>query len=159
MIYKNSIMKYVFSGALGGVAYGVLMGLILQNEELIVPLGAMFAVLFIAGLTGFSKHLEKKMEGKRQEIAAQRRIICEGPANHKDGSNSVGGWLFLTEFGLEFYPHNMNFSGRNLAIPVGDIVRIEIKGNKLVIYTRLNYTFTFVVNKADSWQQSILYRR
>ena len=67
----------------------------------------------------------------------------------------IGGWLFLSEDAIEFYPHKMNIGGQNISILIDDISNIETKSGQLKIHTKANETFTFVVNKANLWKQSI----
>lgn len=131
------------------------MGLFLRNITAGIIGGVLFGVLFTACIAIFSNHIEKKSEHLRDEISKVRKIICEGPANHKKGGNAIGGWLFVSEDAIEFYPHKMNIGGQNIPILLDDISDVETKFNQLKIHTKTNETFIFVVNKANLWKQSI----
>lgn len=155
MVYKNGIREYVWMCVVGGAAYGFLMGLFFQDMVAGLVAGVLFGVLFTAAMALFGRGQEKKANEMRWQISLNRRIICDGPANHKDGANAIGGWLFLTEFGLEFFPHKMNVGGQNLAIPAADILRVDTKRNQIIVYTRLGAVITFVVNQAPAWQQHV----
>jgi hypothetical protein len=155
MIYKNGIREWALLCCVCGLVYGVLMGVFWGNITIGIIAGILFGVLFTVGMAIFSKHLEKKSEHLRAEISKVRKIICEGPANHKKGVNAIGGWLFLSEDAIEFYPHKMNIGGQNISILIDDISNVETKSNQIKIHTKTNETFTFVVNKAKLWKQSI----
>ena len=131
------------------------MGLFWGNMTMGIRAGVLFGVLFTVTMAIFTKHIEKKSVHLRAEISKVRKIICEGPANHKKGVNAIGGWLFLSEDAIEFYPHKMNIGGQNIPILLDDISNVETKSNQLKIQTKEKVTFTFVVNKAKLWKQSI----
>ena len=155
MVYKNGIKELALMCCGCGLAYGVLMGLFGSNMTMGIIEGVIFGVLFTVAMAIFTKHIEKKSEHLRAEISKVRKIICEGPANHKKGVNAIGGWLFLSEDAIEFYPHKMNIGGQNIPILLDDILDVKTKSNQLKIHTRSNETFIFVVNKANLWKQSI----
>lgn len=155
MVYKNGIKEWALMCCGCGLAYGVLMGLFWSNMTKGIIAGVLFGVLFTVTMAIFTKHIEKKSVHLRAEISKVRKIICEGPANHKKGVNGIVGWLFLSEDAIEFYPHKMNIGGQNIPILLDDISNVETKSNKLKIQTKENVTFTFVVNKAKLWKQSI----
>lgn len=155
MVYKNGIKEWAIMCCGCGLAYGFFMGLFWGDMTMGIIAGVLFGVLFTLCMALFSKHIEKKSEHLRAEISKVRKIICEGPANHKKGANAIGGWLFLSEDAIEFYPHKMNIGGQNIPILIDDIANIETKSNQLKIHTKANETFIFVVNKANLWKQSI----
>ena len=155
MVYKNGIKEWAIICCSCGLVYGVLMGLFLGSMITGIIAGVLFGVLLTVCLAIFSKHIEKKSEHLRAEISKVRKIICEGPANHKKGVNAIGGWLFLSKDAIEFYPHKMNIGGQNIPILLDDISDVETKLNQLKIHTKTNETFIFVVNKANLWKQSI----
>lgn len=158
MIYKNGIKEWALLCCSGGLVYGVVMGLFLGNMTIGIIAGILFGVLYTVCMAIVSKLLEKKFKHLRAEISKSRKIICEGPANHKKEVNVIGGWLFLSEDTIEFYPHKMNIGGQNIPILLGNISNVETKSNQLKIHTKTNETFTFVVNKANLWKQSITKR-
>lgn len=163
MVYKIGIKKLALICCGCGLAYGVFMGLrfgnmtvgIIAGVLVGVLFGVLFGVLLPVCMAIFSKYIEKKSEPLRAEISKVRKIICEGPANHKKGVNAIGGWLFLSEDAIEFYPLKMNIGGQNIPILLDDISDVETKSNQLKIHTKTNETFIFVVNKANLWKQSI----
>lgn len=139
MINKNGIKQYAIIWCLSGLLIGPLIGLIygLTSYNLKtgiiagIAAGVSFGVLFTLAIALFSKYLEKKSERKRAEISKDRTIICEGPANHIIGLNAIGGWLFLTEKSIEFYPHKVNIGGRNINIPSNDVIDATTIINRL----------------------------
>lgn len=155
MIYKNGIKEWAIMCCGCGLVYGVLMGLSWGNMTTGIIAGVLFGVLLTVCMAIFSKHIEKESEHLRAEISKVRKIICEGPASHKKGVNAIGGWLFLSEDAIEYYPHKMNIGDQNIPILLDDISDVETKLNQLKIHTKTNETFIFVVNKANLWKQSI----
>lgn len=155
MVYRNGIKEWALMCCGCGLVYGVLMGLFWGNLTMGIIAGVLFGILFTVCMAIFVKHIEKKSKHLRDEISQVRKIICEGPANHKKGVNAIGGWLFLIEDAIEFYPHKINIGGQNISIRIDDISNVETKSNQLKIHTKENETFTFVVNKANLWKQSI----
>jgi hypothetical protein len=155
MVYKNGIKEWTLMCCGCGLAYGFFISLFYGDMTMGIIAGVLCGTLFTLCRAIFSKLIEKKSAHLRAEISKVRKIICEGPANHKKGANSIGGWLFLSEDAIEFYPHKMNIGGQNIPILIDDILNIETKSKQLKIHTKANETFTFVVNKANLWKQSI----
>ena len=83
------------------------------------------------------------------------KIYTDGATSGNGKVNAIGGWLFLSEDAIEFYPHKMNIGGQNIPILLDDISDVETKLNQVKIHTKTNETFIFVVNKANLWKQSI----
>ena len=155
MVYKNGIKVYVITGCCAGLFYGFFMGLFLNNMKSGAMSGLLFGVFFTLCTALSGKHFEKKFRRHRAEISKVRKIICEGPANHKKGANAIGGWLFFSEDTMEFYPHKMNIGGQNISILTDEIVSVETRAQQLKIHTKTGENFTFIVNKAKLWKQSI----
>ena len=125
------IIQYGFvAGAIGGVSAGLLFG------------GAM---------TLFTRGTEKKFAKMRAEIAADRRIICDGGATWQ----GIGGWMFFTAGGLEFYPHKLNHGSQNFAIPTEELVSVTVKRNMVSVTLRNGGEVAVVVSHAKEWQAQI----
>ena len=155
MVYRNGFKEYAIICGAGGGTYGLIMGLFFGDLMLGLMCGVLFGVLFTLFLWIFSNHVEKKSQYIRSEIAKTTHIICEGPANHQRGANAIGGWLFLTDYALDFFPHKVNIGGRSIPIYIDDIAGVEVKSNKLIIHTKAYETYISVVNKANLWRQSL----
>ena len=156
MVYKNGTKEYIVLFCTSAIIYGVLMGTYYHNMIAGVFAGLVFGVVFTVATSVFGKRFEKKAAVLREEISKVREVICDGPANHQKGFNGIGGWLFLTEDAIEFYPSKMNFGGQNIPILLDDITNVQAKSNRLKVYTKKNGTYTFVVNKADLWLRTII---
>ena len=152
MIYKTSWKEYLIRGVIVGgilcIICSIWRGVIFGGIVMLSGVLSFFVVMM------FCSKLEKRVESIRVEISKLRNIVCEGPANLKNGINSVGGWLFLSEDALEFYPHKMNIGGDDTAILLDDIVNVETKVNQIIIQTK-NKTFKFVVSRSNLWKKSI----
>lgn len=146
MVYKNTWKTYLFVALFTGALYGFLMGLVYMSVVRGLLMGILFGSLFTVAIAVINHFTEKKFVQKRAEISSQRRIICDGAATH----NGNGGWMFLTEFGLEFYPHKLNFSTNRLIIPLGSITGLSVKSNRVEISTT-GGVFSIVVVKATDW--------
>ena len=106
MTYKNGIREYLLLAVCYGVPMGIIFGLWQKSVLVGIISGAMCGILYGVIMFLFVKSQEKKFDKMREQIASERKIICDGGAT----LHGNGGWLFLTEEGLEFYPHKINFS-------------------------------------------------
>jgi len=151
MTYKTGFKGYFLLGVCYGVPMGVVFGLMFMSAVLGLVTGVLAGVLFGGGMFLASKIAERKFDKKRAEIAAQRRIICDGAATIQGN----GGWMFLTDFGIELYPHKLNFSTKELMLPLAMIAGVRTKGNKIVIATWDRIEFHIVVAKNKEWKAQI----
>ena len=129
MTYKNGIKEYTLTGVVFGVPMGILFGLMHLSLLLGVITGFLCGFLFALLMFLFVKYQEKKFDKKRIEIAKERKIICDGAAT----INGNGGWVFFTENGLEFYPHKINISTKEIVIPINTIKRVNTYRNQIII--------------------------
>ena len=156
MVYKNGIKEYTLTMFVFGIPMGILLGLMHMSLLYGLFSGLICGGLFTLLIFLFVKIQEKKNAIRRLEIAKERKIFCDGGATY-DGN---GGWLFFTEYGLEFYPHKLNFSNEYLMIPLSSIRTVSTNKNQLVvektaISTSDNAKFTIIVSHGDEWVQQI----
>lgn len=151
MIYRNGIKEYSLMALLFGIPMGLLFGI--RSLSLIVGVifGVLSGFLFAFLMFLFVKFQEKKFDKKREEIAKERKVICDGGATVQ----GTGGWMFFTEQGIEFYPHKINFSQENLMIPMNMIESVKTNKNQIIINTTENLTFAIVVSHNKEWKQQI----
>lgn len=132
------IHRSVASGVINGIIFGIVLGIVMS--------------VYISNMSASS---ERKVQPLRNEILKRRRIICEGPANHKQ-KTVIGGWLFLSEDALEFYQHTRNgVEGANIAILLDDITNVETRKNLLIIHS-VQGVNQFVVYYPNEWKTTIL---
>jgi hypothetical protein len=126
-LWQKSVLVGIISGAMCGILYGVIMFLFVKSQE-------------------------KKFDKMREQIASERKIICDGGAT----LHGNGGWLFLTEFGLEFYPHKVNFSRQEMRISLKSINAASVLGKSILISVK-EYTnaITIIVTHNKEWQKQI----
>ena len=151
MIYRNGFKEYALSALVFGIPMGVLFGLSKGNPAVGVVYGVFTGLLFSLVLFAFIKLQERQFDKKRAEIAAERRIVCDGGATVRGN----GGWMFLTERGIEFYPHKINFSRKELMIPLGKIESVTTRRNQLVLELSDAPSLMIVVSHCKEWQQQI----
>ena len=151
MIYKNGIKEYTMTTLLFGAPMGLLFGLMYQSVLLGVITGILCGFLFSLLLFLFVKTQEKVYDKKRLEISKERNIICDGGATIQ----GTGGWMFFTEYGLEFYPHKINVSQENIMIPLQVIKSVKTTKNQLVVDTTENATLAIVVSHNKEWVEQI----
>ena len=154
MVYKNGFKEYLGTFVYCTVVYGVLMGLFNNNMTSGIISGVVFGAIFTLFLAFFAKSTEKKSAKIRAEIAEDRDIICEGPATYQKGA-AAGGWLFLSDCALEFFPHKMNIGGTSVLINLGNITKVATGFNRIKIYTEGGNVYSFTVNKAKLWMKAI----
>jgi hypothetical protein len=126
-LWQKSVLVGIISGAMCGILYGVIMFLFVKSQE-------------------------KKFDKMREQIASERKIICDGGAT----LHGNGGWLFLTEYGLEFYPHKVNFSRQEMRISLKSINAASVLGKSILISVK-EYTnaITIIVTHNKEWQKQI----
>ena len=151
MIYKNGIKEYTMTTLLFGCPMGFLFGIMHQNALLGVISGVSCGCLFTLFVFLFIKIQEKKYDKKRFEIAKERRVVCDGAATIQGN----GGWMFFTEYGLEFYPHKINLSQKVLMIPIDTIKSVKTNKNQIIVDTIENLKFEIVVSHNKEWIEQI----
>ena len=151
MIYKNGIKEYSLTTVLFGVPMGILFGLSKLSFIVGVISGVLSGLLFTLLMFLFIKIQEKKFDKKRIEIAKERKIICDGGAT----INGNGGWMFLTENGIEFYPHKINISTEEIKIPTNIIEAVKTHKNQIVVSTANKSTVAIVVSHNKEWKKQI----
>ncbi len=150
MIYKNGIKEYTLTGVLFGIPMGIAFGFMHLDLLLGIISGILCGFLFALLIFIFVKYQEKKFDKKRIEIAKVRKIICDGPAT----INGNGGWLFFTENGLEFYPHKINFSTKELLMPINTIKKVNTYRNQITINAGENPVIILVSHNKE-WKKQI----
>lgn len=151
MTYKNGTKEYTMTTLLFGGPMGVLFGLVLQNALAGVISGVFCGCFFTLFIFLFIKIQEKKYDKKRFEIAKERRVVCDGAATIQGN----GGWMFFTEYGLEFYPHKINISQKVLMIPIDTIKSVKTNKNQIIVDTIENLKFEIVVSHNKEWVEQI----
>lgn len=151
MIYRNGIKEYTMTTLFFGVPMGLLYGLIGQSVLFGGISGIFCGSSFTLLIFLFVKIQEKKYARKRSEISKERKIICDGGANVQGN----GGWMFFTEYGLEFYPHKFNISQKGLMIPVSEIEWVKTNKNQIIVETIEKATHTIVVSHNKEWVEQI----
>lgn len=151
MIYKNEFKDYFKSGLIYGLIMGIFIAISTMNMLIGVILGIFAGALFGFFIFIFSRSIEKKMIKKRQEISAERRIICDGAATFR----GQGGWLFFTDSALEFYPHKFNSSTKFLLLPNNKLNSTVADKNKIIITAFGDKKFEIIVVKSTEWKKQI----
>ncbi len=151
MTYKNGIKEYLLTSVLFGIPMGILLGLSQSSLGGGVISGILSGFLFALLMFLFIKFQEKKFDKKRTEIAKERTIICDGGAT----INGNGGWMFLTENGIEFYPHKINISTKEIKISINVIEAVKTHMNQIVVSTAEKSTVAIVVSHNKEWKKQI----
>ncbi len=151
MVYKNTIKDYVLSATVFGVPMGLLFGVMYFSIILGVICGIACVLFFGLFVFFFSKAMERKFGRLREKISAERHITCDGAAT----LNGNGGWMYFTEYGLEFYPHKINLNTNSVALPTASIKATAVEKNRLTVVTDIYGTFIFIVVKPKEWQKHI----
>ena len=150
MVYKNGLKEYSLTTVLFGVPMGILFGLSQSSFINGIISGIFSGLLFTLLIFLFVKIQEKKFDKKRIEIAKERRIICDGGAT----INGNGGWMFLTENGIEFYPHKINISTEEIKIPANMIEAVKTNKNQIIVVSN-GKNIAIVVSHNKEWKKQI----
>lgn len=150
MVYRNGLKEFFILAVSFGAPMSVFF--ILQYGIVAGLVGGVSAGLLFGGsMTLVTRGMGKKFAGLRAEIAAERRIICEGGATWQ----GIGGWMFLTEAGLEFYSHKLNHARKDFAIPLSELAEVRVNRNLLVIVLKNNTGLEVAVSKNKEWKKQI----
>ena len=150
MIYRNGIKEYGLMGVLFGIPMGAMFGLKYLSLLTGIISGVLCGFLFAFLMYLFVKYQEKKFDKKREQIAKERKIICDGGAT----VNGNGGWMFFTEQGLEFYPHKINLSTKEIMIPMQSIASVKTYRNQILVSTN-GQVVAIVVSHNKEWKKQI----
>ena len=151
---KKYIIKIACLVGVPFVVIPLIIGLFFYSP--FIALGVSDFFIILVSLLLFKlwfKFIEKKVVKLREEILKERKIICEGLASNRT-DRVIGGWLFLSEAAVEFYPYNVNGEVKSVAILLDDIVNIEVKKDLLIIKS-ISKEFTFNVFDAPLWEEMI----
>ncbi len=152
MIYKNGLKEYSLIMLIFGGCMGLMYGILYFSLVLGLTVGIVAGLLFAGIMLVVSKLLERKFDKMRVEIAKNRRIICDGAATIKGN----GGWMFLTEKGLEFYPHKVNVSHEQMIIELDFIRSVKTYKNNIVVDTNESGNeVKILVSKNREWVKQI----
>lgn len=170
MIYRATFSDWIKFGIITGALYGFFMGIFMgifmsftfpldpeTNLMLGIFVGLFFGTVYTISMALIASSIAKKAKPLREEISKVRKIVCEGPATHKKSAinlKNVGGWLFLSEDAIEFYPLKLYVGGKNVGVPLDDIKKIERTGNIISISTT-EETYQFIVDKGNLWEETI----
>lgn len=143
---KNDSSLYWLFYMCGGILWGIIMGAFLDDMAIGLIGGILFGLLFGLIMQILLSSIDKKVQPIRNKISKENLILIEGGAN----LSGAGGWLFVTDKGIEFHTHNFNFDNRNFSYTHDEIVSIKKNGRKLVIITtKVKYVLN--VDKVETW--------
>lgn len=151
MIYRNGIKEYALMALLFGIPMGLLFGLLRLSLIVGIATGVLSGFLFTCLMFLFIKFQEKKFDKKREEIAKERKVICDGGATIQ----GTGGWIFLTEQGIEFYPHKINISQEKFILPMNMIESVKTNKNQIIVNTTDKLMYAIVVSHNKEWKNQI----
>lgn len=150
MCINNGIKEHLLSVLVFGGIMGIPLGLASQNLisylTYVILIGGAFSVAMLI----VTKIYEKRTQPLVEAISRSRKVICHGSANW----GRTGGWMIMTELGLEYYSHGFNFEEVETFLPFNMILGTETRFNRLIIYTS-NEKIVLVVCKAKEWEKQI----
>lgn len=156
---KENIKTFLLAGGLFGVIMGLFMNFI-SGSLLGIIAGVVLGCIFGIFTSAFLFNQRSRFEKNRSKIIGSNGIILEGAANHFKGTESVGGWLYLTTEEIIFKSHNINVQTHKTVIPLNSIIGAQISltlgfvPNGLHIKTN-DGVEKFVVNKNKIWLKEI----
>ena len=151
MTYKNGFREYSLTTVLFGVPMGFLFGLARLSLLVGMIAGVFSGLLYTLLIFLFSRFMERKFANKREELAKERKIFCDGAATIQGN----GGWMYFTEQGIEFYPHKINISTKEIKISMDNIEAVKTRKNQLIVSTADKSTLAIVVCHNKEWKEQI----
>lgn len=139
---KMKTASYILAGIMEGAVIGILTYLNSANLKLSILLAVVTGGLFGILLYYFAKNMYDQAQSLCEKIQEKRKVFYYAGANYL----GTGGFLFVTEYAVEFYAHKINPQQQNFAIGIDDIIAIEIQGRKLCITTEKQKVKFLVTN-------------
>ena len=154
-------MSFIKTLLIQGIPFGLVMGVtfsFMGAKESAVIGGFASALLFCGMMAFFSSKLQKKFAG-RLSLENAEHLVAEGPANHMQRGEGVGGWLYLTNTRLTFVSHKANIQVHSFTAPFEEIIGVEPKRSVGILPNRLLVRTTkgdelFVVNDRAKWLEA-----
>lgn len=148
---------------LGGAPFGCIIGLFMGLTGTLyagVVSGVFSGVFFGMLISGFVYIQGKQFKKTKSAMFEDESKVYDGGANHVMGSESVGGWLFLTADDLIFKSHNFNVQNHQIAIPLNQITDVKASLTLGCVPNGLKITVNgnvekFVVYKRKEWIRQI----
>lgn len=150
MVFRNGWKEFLILTVSFGIPMGVFFVLRYGLTAGLIA-GVAAGLLFGGIMTLFTRGTEKKFAKLRAEISADRAVICDGGATWR----GLGGWMFLTEAGLEFHPHKFNHGSESFAIPTEELVCVRVKRNIVTVALTNGSEVSVVVSHAKEWEEQI----
>lgn len=150
MVYRNGWREFLITA----ISFGLPMSLLFVIRfglPLGLAAGALAGVLFSGIMMMLTRGVERSFSRMRSEISTDRAVICDGGATWQ----GLGGWLFLTEQGLEFYPHKFNHGGQSFSVPTEELVSVSLSRNIVTVALRDGGEVSMVVSHAKAWAKEI----
>ncbi len=164
--WKVRLVTFLFTS----ITYGGIMALMtyymdkdLFTWQYVLFNAFFFALFFTFVFPTIMIKMGKGWNKKSQPtLEHEEEIIAQGPANFKKKYEMVGGKLLITNLGLIFKSHKVNFQAGQHNIRFSDIRNIEpthkfrwIK-NQFIVHTR-DKQYLFTVNDREEWIKEIEY--
>lgn len=159
-IKSNIVVTGIVTGALFGLFMGISLGLSTTPFSSGFNSGTTLGIFFGIAMALFLKYQYSKHKILPDALVAEG-IIAHGPANHFQGMEGRGGWLYLTTRGLTFRPHGQNLSKMILTIPLNEICDWSEHNHMGIIpngikVTKINgVNERYVVSRRNEWLDAI----
>ncbi len=135
------------------IPFGGLCILLFQSIMRGMFLGFSAGFLFAVAIELFSMIMSNRMKKLREELNKKTSVIYDGAANHWQGREAVGGWLFLLEKEIFFTSHKINFKVHECKLEYKELENVQ-EGTKInSIYFKLKdgKIEEFIVNNRKEW--------
>ncbi len=157
---NNRIKTAILEGVLLGIFMAVFFTIIFGPLTGIIC-GIVLGTVFGSAMGFFHSRQSRNFDDIRLEIQKKENVLFDEGAYHFMGSESVGGWLFLTDKSLIFISHKYNVQRHAMEIPLENINEVcaepsfNIAQNGLAIKTKGGKITKLVVNQRNKWIQLI----
>lgn len=146
------------------LSFGLSMGVVysIQQDNWIngMSVGLFSGVIFATMMRWFAVRQVKRFSLDRPALDGET-VLFEGPANHFEGAESVGGYLWLTSEQLFFRSHQFNFQNHECKILLEEISSVEcyktlgMIPNGLSLHLVSGSHEKFVVHRNSMWVKAV----
>jgi hypothetical protein len=156
------MLRFAKAIIFAGVPFGLAMGLVFAvryGPSAGLVLGTATGVFFGLGMAAFAAWQRSRFTRQVPDIGGEQ-LLEQGPANHFKGTESVGGWLYLTDRRLVFRSHRFNVQNHTLSVPLSEIRDAQPCTTAWIVPNGLRVVTThgderFVVEGRRSWVEAI----
>lgn len=125
-----------------------------------IAVGILFGFTFTWRMKAFTRRQISRFRSQPPNFGMER-ILMEGPANHFQGVEGVGGYLWVTDARIHFSSHSLNIQNHTWSVSLTEVTGVQAVqtlgfiDNGLWIIHGTGEKERFIVNNSTRWAEMI----